>query len=458
MTRPILLALVAMLALAATASAASTGDSYLNNDGSLAAQPSPPSQACLSLTAMGPASATKAFTGTIANGTFHLEPQTASLLLALAPNPTSGTGFTLQGELDVAGQTASDTITVASGASVPSPLRLAFPLDSANGTGPMGLTLTLTKTSAGPLALGHAIGILCGNDGSRLGGITYTQDGQAQHADDEDDHGEGTALSTPAVLGLALLAGLVTLLAGALAISGRTVSPRRIHLLLGATAGLLLAIAILDLVPEAVELNEDAPYTIIAGLLVLFLVRHFAGEHSHGGHDHDDEPGSESQEQHHKHAVATHAAGLAVITFFALGFHRFVDGLVLPAAFELDSAVGFAAASAVLIHQFPDGIAAASLFLAAGWRRKKVLLGILIMALLTPIGSIAGLSLLGREALVGHLIALAAATFIFIPLAELLPELRAKEHRWPVGVGFVAGYIVAIAIVFVPGLLGFGHH
>lgn len=459
MTRALLVALIATLALTAPATAASTGDLYLNSDGSLAAQPAGPSQTCISLTSTGPASASKTFASALADGQLRVEGQTLSLLLALAPNPTAGTGLTVNGQLEAASASATDTVTVANGASVPSPLRLAFPLDATNGTGNLTLTITVTKTGAGPVAVGQSLGILCGDQGSRLSSLAYEE--AAGGADDGGDGDSGGGLSVPAILGIALLAGLTTLAAGALAISGRSVSARRIHLLLGATAGLLLAVAILDLVPEAVELNESAPYTIIAGLLVLFLVRHFAGDHGHdqgAGHAHGQDGHGhphETREEHHGHVVATHATGLAAITFFALGFHRFVDGLVLPAAFELNSAVGLAAASAVLIHQFPDGIAAASLFLAAGWRRKKVLLGILVMALLTPIGSVAGLFLLGQEALVGHLIALAAATFIFIPLAELLPELRAREHRWPVAVGFVIGCAVALVIVFIPALLGF---
>ncbi len=446
-------ALLALVLVPATAATQSSGDLYPQPSGTLSLTSGGPAQPCLALTATSSATVTKTFTGPFANTTATLVKQTLSALLSLGANPMAGTGFTLQGQLTVGGKSSSDLITVPSGTSAPSPLRLAFPIEAvANVTGIATLTLTLTKTGTGPVIVGQSISIFCATQDTRLSSITFEP---AAAATSESGSGASSGgLSIPTVFGIAVLAGVVTLIAGALAVAGRSISARRIHLLLGATAGLLIAIAILDLVPEAIELNHDATYTIVIGLLVLFFIRHYAGDHGHDHGGHDAHHDHESSDEHHTHSVATHTASLALVTFFALGFHRFVDGLVLPAAFELNSAVGFAAASAVLIHQFPDGIAAASLFLAAGWNRKKVLIGIAIMAALTPVGSVVGLFLLGQDALVGHLIGLAAATFIFIPLAELLPELRAREHRTPVGIGFGIGYLVAFAIVFIPGLLG----
>lgn len=56
----------------------------------------------------------------------------------------------------------------------------------------------------------------------------------------------------------------------------------------------------------------------------------------------------------------------------------------------------------------------------------------------------------------GHLIGLAAATFIFIALAELLPELGARQFRRVVIVGVVIGYIAAIGLETLASLVG-GH-
>jgi zinc transporter ZupT len=430
-------ALLALILLAPLGQAAtSSGDLFLQSDGTLAAQPGNQGN-CLTLAAGGGTSASASFTGTPFNGTYSIPGQTAVLDLAYAGGATSGTGFTVSATLTLGSATGLQAAkSYGAGAAVDSPATLAFTVPAGdNLTGPIRLDVTLTK--AGPAPIGQSVSVVCGSASTKLHAIqAETVEPGTIVGGDGDEGGSGSGLGFGYV------------------------SQRRIHFLLGATAGLLLAIAMLDLVPEAIELNEAAPYTIVAGLIVLFLVRHFAGDHGHdhsGGapeHHHDEHGHEHAHDEHGHERVASHAIGLAVIAFFALGFHRFVDGLVLPAAFELDSAVGFAAASAVLIHQFPDGIAAASLFLAAGWRRKKVLIGIAIMAVLTPLGSLAGLALIGSETLVGHLVALAAATFIFIALAELLPELRAPEQRAPVGWGFGVGCAVALLVVLIPGLVG----
>ncbi|HLE97711.1 MAG TPA: ZIP family metal transporter [Candidatus Thermoplasmatota archaeon] len=231
---------------------------------------------------------------------------------------------------------------------------------------------------------------------------------------------------------VALGAAAVTLLAGVLVLVGRPTSERRVHLLLGATAGLLLAVALLDLVPEAIELEPDAGVTMAAGVLALFLVRWLTGghDHTHGGED----------DGHGHGGHGGRAARLAVLAAVALGFHRLVDGFVLPATLGLESAAGLAAAAAILVHQFPDGIAAATLFVAAGWRRARTVRGVAVLAVLTPLGALVGLLLADISGFAGHLVALAAASFIFIALAELLPELRSHAQRHVVGIGFLLGY------------------
>lgn len=438
--------------VAAVASPSHTSESlYLAADGTLTAEPGPSPQSCLALSATSPASVSQTFVGSAGNGTLSFPQQTALISLALDEGATAGSGFTLEASLDVGGQSYRAAKSYGAGAAVESPVLLTVPIAStANTTGAVELALALTKSGAGPIAAGQTVSVLCDHAESRIHPLSYEHPAELPVSPDPgpEEPASGT-YSIPAILGIAALAGLVTLAAGAVVLSGRSVSQRRIHFLLGATAGLLLTIAILDLVPEALEAAPAAPLTIAIALLVLFLVRHFAGDHSHG-HSHAEA----HQDPGHKQHVGTHHVGLALIAFFALGFHRFIDGLVLPAAFEAGNTIGFAAASAVLIHQFPDGIAAASLFLAAGWPRRRVLAGVAVMAALTPVGSLVGLLVLGQDALVGHLIALAAATFIFIALAELIPELRAREQRMPVGIGFAVGYAVAFAIVLIPGFFG----
>ena len=258
------------------------------------------------------------------------------------------------------------------------------------------------------------------------------------------------------VILIAIGAAIVTLIAGILPLIGKALSPQRMHLFLGITAGLLLSIALVDLIPEAIEEGGGSvAWTVALGVLVLYGVKHLAGEtHSHADHEpHPDHHAPDPDDPH----TDPHAGRFAMVAFGALLFHRLVDGLALPGAFAAGGDVGFAASSAVLIHQFPDGLAAASVFIAAGWRRARVLGAVLILAFMTPVGSLFGLAFAGIEGALPHLLALAAATFIFIALAELLPELRAKKYRFVVVVGFLIGYVLTFGIELFAELFGGGH-
>ena len=445
----------------------STGDLFLVADGTLATESSP-TQACVTLAGPNPTPATGTFeSAALADGSaYDLNSDSVTLTVQLQSSgggaAQAGTGFELGGSLQV-GETEPVVAQPQSFAATQSPSSgtLTFPTGGIGETsGPVRLTVSLTPIQQGlPLAAAHDVQIVCGHANTKLASFTYavpaaSPPGGDEHGE-EDEHAPGE-VSIMNVAIISLVAAGATMLAGALVLAGRTISSRRIHLLLGATAGLLLAIAILDLIPESFELNEDAPYTIAFGVLGLFAVKWAVGQGSHGHGDHPHDHSHKSDHAHEK-KTSSHSATLALIAFLALSFHRFVDGLVLPAAFELDSVVGYTAAAAVLLHQFPDGIAAASVFLAAGWRRVSVLRGVGVMALLTPVGAFAGLFLLGLSGIVGHLVALAAATFIFIALAELLPELQGREHRVVVAVGFGLGYLIAFGLDYVAALLGAGH-
>lgn len=466
----VLLALVLLLPLAHAQDAATrTSDLYPTTDGKLANAPGSAPSACMTLSGPGATQAKKDFAGDLVAGDWTPTGQNVTLVVQLRGqngNAQSGTGFTLSGALQLGNLTPIEAPaeTFAPGTS-PTSATLRFPLANATQatSGPVKLSLLLAP-AGGALPVGAAqdLQVVCGTPNTRLASLTYaTGAPPAGGGETAPPPGIGD-VNLPLVAIVALIAGALTLVAGALVLAGKSISQRRIHLLLGATAGLLLAIALLDLIPEAFELNPLAPFTMAFGVLGLFAVKWAVGDHGHShggpsdhhGQDHGHDHGDGHAHAHDHSEISTHSGSLALIAFFALAFHRFVDGLVLPAAFTLNNATGFAAASAVLIHQFPDGIAAATVFLVAGWSRKRVLRGVAFMAIMTPVGAAAGLFLLGLPGIVGHLVALAAATFIFIALAELLPELSGREHRARVAVGFGIGYAVALAVILIPRFLG----
>jgi zinc and cadmium transporter len=449
---PALGAILVLVALAGPAAAqTSNHDLFLLSDGSLAPDTTGAPTSCIALSPAGPQTATQSFSGRIGNDSVDIPAQTIVLTLQVAQGATAGTGFRVDGGLSIDGLAPlTATKSFGQGAAVDSPITLAFTIpQSLPSQGNVTLDVTLTKAGGPPVLGTQSVSILCNDADSRLR-IAATQPNTiAPGPEEPGESGEGP--STLNVLLIAIGAGIVTLVAGLLVLIGKRISPRRLHLFLGLTAGLLMAIAIADLIPEAIEEGgENVAITIALSLLVLYLIKSLAGEHSHGdGGEHHHEG-----KEHGHGEVATHSTSFAAVAFVALLIHRLVDGLALPGAFAAGDAIGFAASSAILVHQFPDGLAAASVFLATGWPRKRVIGTVAILALATPIGSLAGLAIASFESFLPYLLGIAAATFLFIALAELLPELRARQYRGVVVGGVVLGYIAAALIEVIAHGLG----
>jgi zinc transporter ZupT len=241
------------------------------------------------------------------------------------------------------------------------------------------------------------------------------------------------------VLWIAGLAALVTLSGGLLPLWGRTATGRRLHFLLGATAGLLLTTAFVDLVPEALRGGRAVGWTMAVAFLALYALEWAVGVHGHGV---DGEGGVGSEDRHFHRSAPT----LPLVAFAALAVHRAVDGLTLPAAFQLGQATGMAAGAAVLVHQFPDGFAAAVLFLAGGWSRPRILAAVATLAVCTPLGTLAGGVLVSVPGWLPYIIGVAGVTFVFVAVAELMPEIHHGPHKGAVTIGLLLGYLAAYVI------------
>jgi zinc transporter ZupT len=253
-----------------------------------------------------------------------------------------------------------------------------------------------------------------------------------------DRHPDGSLsaihMTQAAVFWIAVLAALVTLFAGLLPLSGQTATGRRLHFLLGMTAGLLLTTALVDLIPEALRGGRPVGWTMALAFLGLYAIEWAVGVHGHGA---DGAAGTADDDRHFQR----HAPNLPRVAFVALAIHRAVDGLTLPAAFQLGDATGIAAGAAVLIHQFPDGFAAAVLFLAGGWSRRQIIAAVVVLAVCTPLGSLVGWELVNLPGWLPHVIGLAGVTFVFIAVAELMPEIHHGPHKVAVSLGLLLGYL-----------------
>jgi len=201
--------------------------------------------------------------------------------------------------------------------------------------------------------------------------------------------------------------------------------PRIADRALAFAAGALLAVAFTGAVPEALELGLEPDalgITLLLGLFGFFLLEQlFLRLHA-----------SSDGAAGRRHArVALVAAGD--------GLHNFVDGVLIAAAFLTDPVLGWTAALGVLAHELPQELADFIVLLDAGLSRGRALLVNAASGAATVVGGVAGYLLLEPlEAAVPVVIAVAAASFIYLALAGLVPAMQAKGERAPIRVLLVA--------------------
>lgn len=224
----------------------------------------------------------------------------------------------------------------------------------------------------------------------------------------------------PLLFGVA--ATMATLAGGLVALRLR----QRAVLLLGLTAGVVLGVALFDLMPEAIDLarGDRAPRMLIAwmavGLGLYMLVDRALGRTERG--------------------LAGWRAHLAPAT---LTLHSLMDGLGIGLAYQIDHRAGWLVAIAVLTHDVADGVNTVSLCLTA--RAERAARRWLVLNGAAPlVGVIAGLSIAMPAAALAPVMAGFAGVFLYIGACQLVPRSHALDPRMRTTIASLSG----IAIMF----------
>jgi zinc and cadmium transporter len=189
-------------------------------------------------------------------------------------------------------------------------------------------------------------------------------------------------------------------------------------------AGVLLATALVQLLPEAMAsaLAPQAVGWILTGGIVGFFILEKMTLIHHTHHH-------EGDEHHHPHGHDAREAGRgAWPILFGDAFHNFGDGAVIAAAFLIDPRAGVLTASAVFAHEVPHEIGDFMILLNAGFGRRRAFAFMLISGMSAVLGGVTGYLLLDSyRALLPYTLLIAAASFIYIALSDLLPEIMRRK-------------------------------
>ena len=242
--------------------------------------------------------------------------------------------------------------------------------------------------------------------------------------------------------------------------------------MLSLAAGALLATAFLKLLPEAFESGVEThalSMTLLGGLVFFFLLD--KAELWHHGHErHEDLPTldeamsasvAEGADAHaaaagHDHARSHthvhhhhhhHGGNWAVLAGDSV--HCFGDGVIIASAFVASPPLGVVAALAVLVHEVPHHMGDLAVLRSGhGGDRRTALTKVSLAGAVTALGGVVGYLLLGRlTGLLPYLLMLASSSFIYVALADLIPQLQqrlnaretAAQILWlAIGMGLVA--------------------
>jgi len=218
--------------------------------------------------------------------------------------------------------------------------------------------------------------------------------------------------SAALILFLALCACGATLAGGTLAFRLRD----RLHLVLGFSAGAILAAAFFDLLPEALRLGGPDPAAMVGvaalGFFAYTVLDRLILLHTH--HDH-----------------GTHERGVAVGRQWtgaaSLSVHSLMDGFAIGVAFRAAPAVGIVVAAAVLAHDCSDGMNTVSLVLKNGGSHRQAYRWLLVDGIAPMIGALFSLFVSLPGSTMAAMLALFAGFFLYIGASDLLPE-SVHEH------------------------------
>lgn len=201
--------------------------------------------------------------------------------------------------------------------------------------------------------------------------------------------------------------------------------PNWVPVLISYAIGALLGASFLEVLPHAIEAAESperAAMNILAGILLFFVLEKLVlWRHCHDegcqGHEH----------QSHDHGHDHGRSGLLILVGDT--FHNFVDGVLIAAAFVESTPLGIVTALAIIAHEIPQEVGDFLILLHSGYSKTKALVFNLLSSLATLVGGMLAYAALSHmEALVPVFLALAAASMIYVAVADLIPGLHKRTE------------------------------
>ncbi len=276
-------------------------------------------------------------------------------------------------------------------------------------------------------------------------------------------------------LALSTIAGLSTVLGGAITFFIKKHSMRALSIGLGFSAGVMIFISLTELLPQSREyilqyLGQGSGWLVLlgfgAGMLVAVLIDRFVPDHiqdeKHLLNDEesiiDEEEKNKAVEKCEGDFCVTKTNGewqrlkrTGLVTALAVAIHNLPEGLATFFASSVDLRLGLTVVVAIAIHNIPEGIAVALPVYQATGSKRKVFWYTLLSGLAEPVGGVIGffiIKLLFPELAVGIMFSIVAGIMTYISFDTLLPLSKEYDTGHYSITGVVLGMLFIGATIF----------
>jgi zinc and cadmium transporter len=197
---------------------------------------------------------------------------------------------------------------------------------------------------------------------------------------------------------------------------------KQVPMLISYAIGALLGAVFLEILPHAFEATGSThrlAAVILGGILFFFVLEKLVlWRHCHAeqceAHDHHGDPNDHGR------------SGMMIMVGDTI--HNFVDGILIAAAFMADTGLGIVTALAIIAHEIPQEVGDFVILLHSGYSKAKAFAFNLISSVATLVGGLlAYFALRSMQDWVPTLLGLAAASMLYVSVADLIPGL----HRRP---------------------------
>jgi zinc and cadmium transporter len=218
------------------------------------------------------------------------------------------------------------------------------------------------------------------------------------------------------------------------------IQPKLVPLFVSYAVGAMLGVVFLDLLPHIFESTTN--YHTVAGWILGGILGFFALEKMvlwRHNHDHGAEFAAlvdkpiEPQLPHAPHASHAHhqdekgTKSTAWMVIIGDGFHNFTDGLAIAAAFVADTQLGIVTAIAIIAHELPQELGDFLVLMHSGFTKRQALFWNMVSSLATLVGAVLAYFLLqAMESYAYIFLCLAAASMIYVAIADLIPGLHRR--------------------------------